>query len=258
VSLSAGNDNLLAAIGAATNRQHFFVGDDYALTHRFEARVTLLDPERALALGLEGRLFTRPTGNEWRSHDGRNVVEQEPVEITRLFFEVRPRGSGGYLAYGAGAGLRNAMGQIPGLAAWQQNAFHRALPSAPVFENVDHEGLTAFLDATAIAGRRERRGILEAFAEAGLTLSTDPRAIHARTIVGAELTLAPLTLSAEQAAALFTDSKFAFETRLGIALDLDPLLIGLQLALPNNHAPNRFERFTDRDPIFDLKVEVTL
>jgi hypothetical protein len=258
VSLAIGNDNLLAALGVFHNGDNFFVGDDSGMTHSFEARVSVIDPELARTIGLQGSLFTQPTGNTWRSQDGRIVVEQEPVEITRLFFEVRPRRDGNYFAYGAGAGLRNAFKPIPGLAAWQQNAFHRALDTAPVFENRNTEGATLFVDATAIAGRRETKGNGSAFAEASLTASTDPRAIHAAAIVGAELRFSPLILSASQSAALFTQSKFAFETRFGMALDLDPVLLGVELAVPNNHAPNRFARFTDRDPILGLKVEVSL
>lgn len=257
ISITLGNDNLLASTGTVKNGQIWGVGDDYGLTHRYEVRVTLLDRERALAIGHDSQLFTRPSGEERYSPEGRTVVVQEPVEISRLFFEVRPRGSGGYLAYGGSVGLRNARGEIPGLSMWQQNRFHEAIERAPIFENRATDGATPFVEANAAAGRREQLGALSAFAEAGVSLNSDPRGIHTRAIVGAELRLGALSLSASQLGSLFTGSRFAFETRAGVAVDLDPVLIGVQATIPNHHAPNRFTRFTDRDPILDLRMEVS-
>jgi hypothetical protein len=255
ITARLGNDNLLASTGLVKNNQLWGVGDDYGLTHRYEVRCTLIDRERALSIGHEGQLFTRATAREW-IENGRHVVEQEPIEISRLFFEVRPR-SDLHLGYGGAAGLRNASREIPGLAMWQQNRVHAAFDAAPIFANRETEGMTPFLEATGFAGARHASGPLTAFAEAGLTISTDPRGIHARALLGAELRLGPLELTASQAATLFTASNFSFETRAGIAIDLDPILIGVELAVPN-HAPNRFTRFSDRDPILDLKVEVSL
>lgn len=257
------NDNWLSMIGVDPGTG-FGAGDDFGFTHGFDVELRLCREDTNLHFGLSSALYTRETDAARSDRDGKPLISQNAVEVTKLYFaiEMSPK-SEGYTRIFGGVGLRNPQREIPGLAMWCQQALHNALPRAPVFDNRPLESMRPFLEVGgAIGTRGDLPGIsdkLRIRGEVGASLNTIFSGSRAFALVEAELPITgALRLRASQLAEVLAGQKFSFTSSAGLFLEFPAWMIGAQAKIPAGAGDDQFTKFNDGDPVLELRVEVGL
>jgi hypothetical protein len=225
-------------------------GDDFGYTHGLSLSADWKSGDWALNAALSSDLYSQPLGTSWIRDDGRLMIDQESVDVTKLSF-------GGLVNTGpvlstrleGELGLRNL-----GLAMALQSGWHSMIPAYIPAHHVS-DPITPLLGLT-MGERVSLAGCgLEAHAEAGGHAVSYEGSSYLYGSFGASAKLGPLSLSAEREVRRYGPDDITEETRLGAGIDFGAFDLALQGTIRDRVFNTPLVQYdTDKDVVLTVSL----